>query len=86
MSYRVDVLPRAAKSLRRLPARERDRVAVVIFALSHTPRPPGVKKLTGASTWRLRVGEYRVLYEIDDQEELVIVTRIERRTTTTYVL
>jgi mRNA interferase RelE/StbE len=57
---------------------------MAIFALSENPRPPGCRKLSGSGRWRLRVGEYRVLYTISDAYREIMVERIERRTTHTY--
>jgi mRNA interferase RelE/StbE len=84
LSYHVEVHRRVDRALKRLPAREAARVARAILDLRNTPRPPGVKKLAGGAHWRIRVGEYRVIFLIFDREQLVIVERLERRTTTTY--
>ena len=84
MSYHVDVSPAAAHALKRLPASYRERISRAIAALSDEPRPDGVKKLRGVSHWRIRVGEYRVIYSVSDREQWVAVHEIERRTTTTY--
>jgi mRNA-degrading endonuclease RelE of RelBE toxin-antitoxin system len=48
------------------------------------PRPPGTVKLTGTEFWRLRVGDLRVIYLIDDPASLVIVPRVARRSESTY--
>lgn len=51
-----------------------------LFGLEHNPRPPGVAKLTGrANLWRVRVGDYRILFEIDDPAQTVLVLRIAHR-------
>ncbi len=84
MSYRVDSRREAVRELRRLPAKDAARVGAAIAALAENPRPSGVKKLRGGAGWRVRVGEYRLIYLIFDRERLVIIDRIERRTTTTY--
>ena len=84
MSYRVDVSPAAARALRRLPADHRERILRAIAALSDEPRPDGVKKLRGVSHWRIRVGEYRVIYSISDRDRWVAVHEVKRRTSTTY--
>jgi mRNA interferase RelE/StbE len=57
---------------------------MAIESLCENPRPPGVKKLKGNVGWRIRVGEYRVLYTIWDKESLIMVEGVMRRTTTTY--
>ncbi|MGH3976378.1 MAG: type II toxin-antitoxin system RelE family toxin, partial [Pseudonocardiaceae bacterium] len=51
-----------------------------IIALTHNPRPVGVKKLVGSrSDWRIRIGEYRIIYEIDDAAKTVTVLQVEHR-------
>lgn len=55
MSYRVEILRRAAKALAKLPQREYERTRDAIRALAHDPRPPASKKLTGRDGYRLRV-------------------------------
>ena len=84
MAYRVELRRSAQRDLDALPADYRERLSNVIEALCENPRPPGVKKLKGNVGWRIRVGEYRVLYTIWDKENLVMVEGVARRTTTTY--
>ncbi len=84
MAYRVELRRSAQRELDALPVSYRDRVSEVIELLCENPRPSGVKKLKGNLGWRLRVGEYRVLYTIWDKESLIIVEGVMRRTTTTY--
>ncbi len=74
-------LERAAeRDLRRLPTTEFRRVVQAIKALAHNPRPPGRRKLSGTQNdWRIRVGDYRVLYEIDDAAGAVRVMRVRHR-------
>ena len=84
MSYRVDVRREVVRALKRLPVREAKRIVAAIDDLAETPRPSNVKKLRGGLGWRLRVGEYRLIYLIFDRERLVTVEQIERRTTHTY--
>ena len=75
------VLERAAeKDLRRLSDQVHDRVIEGIAALANDPRPVGSKKLAGSkSNWRIRVGDYRVLYEIADIVRIVRVYRVRHR-------
>jgi mRNA interferase RelE/StbE len=78
--YRVALIPRAARELAALPKEAQARVDARILALSHDPRPPGVKKLQGEDDfYRIRVGDYRVVYSVDDKEILVLVVRIAPR-------
>ena len=73
MTYRVEISRRAAKAVTGLDKPVRRKVLVAIGALAGDPRPVGCKTLAGQETWRIRVGGYRILYEIHDQVLLVIV-------------
>jgi mRNA interferase RelE/StbE len=80
MPYRIVILPRARRELAKLPKPAAERIARSIDALTHQPLPPGVKKLAGDDElWRVRVGEYRVIYQIQDAVLLVTVVRIGHR-------
>ena len=57
----------------------RDRLQAVIDALATEPRPTGTVKLAGRDDFRIRVGDYRIVYAVDDVERLVIVARIAHR-------
>ncbi len=84
MSYQVRLRRAAQKQLDRLVRRDYQTVARAISALEQEPRPRGVKKLAESGLWRIRVGRYRVVYNINDEEHLVIVVRVARRTEDTY--
>jgi mRNA interferase RelE/StbE len=73
VSYAVQLLPAAARSLRKLPPEGKRRVQAVIELLGDDPRPPAAKKLTGRVEWRVRSGDYRVLYRIEDDVLTVVV-------------
>jgi mRNA interferase RelE/StbE len=77
--YDVGLIPAAAREYRRLQGPLRDRIRSTIDALAFDPRPPGVMKLAGRDDYRVRVGDYRIVYAIDDAERLVIVARIAHR-------
>ena len=79
MSYQVLILRRAQKELADLPKVEYARVRDAVGALADDPRPAGCKKLVGREGWRIRSGDYRVIYEIDDAEEKVTVLHIGHR-------
>ena len=79
MSYRITVLRRAAKSLSKLPAKDYARTRDAIRALGEEPRPAGCKKLVGRDGWRVRVGRYRVIYEVDDDVRVVAVLDVGHR-------
>lgn len=79
MTYRIEVLRAAEKSLRSLDRPVRERIEAAIDGLSQDPRPPGCKRLVNSSAWRIRIGDYRVLYEIRDAVLVVIVVEIGHR-------
>ena len=79
MSYRVTVLRRAQKELAALPNDAYQRIKSVLQDLSDNPRPAGVRKLAGRDGWRLRVGHYRLLFEINDAERLVTILHVGHR-------
>ncbi|HVT18318.1 MAG TPA: type II toxin-antitoxin system RelE/ParE family toxin, partial [Thermoanaerobaculia bacterium] len=80
VSYRVELRPAAVRDLRKLEPAIRRRIASAIDQLAHTPRPPGVEKLQGQENrYRVRVGEYRVIYQIEDRVLLVLVVRVGNR-------
>jgi mRNA interferase RelE/StbE len=78
--YRVIVERSAEKDLKRLSTAVRARVAPALIALATNPRPTGSRKLAGSkSDWRIRVGDYRVVYEIADEIRIVRVNRVRHR-------
>ncbi len=78
--YDVQFKASAAKEFRKLPPDTKARIRKAINALKTDPRPPGVKKLTGEiNLYRIRVGDFRVIYEIDEEAKIVFVTRIRHR-------
>ncbi|MEI7835575.1 MAG: type II toxin-antitoxin system RelE/ParE family toxin [Planctomycetota bacterium] len=80
MAYRIEVKPQAVKALAKIPNPHRRRIAKAIDGLARTPRPPGCVKLTGADgAYRIRVGEYRILYEIVDKVLTVYIIRVGHR-------
>ena len=78
-NYKVEIKRSAAKELEQLPPKDRARVATRIQALATDPRSPGVEKLSGQERYRVRQGNYRILYEIHDALVVVIVVRIGHR-------
>ena len=80
MSYRIEFTPSAARAFRKLPAPIQGRIAPKIDALAVNPRPHGVEKMGGyENRYRVRVGEYRVIYVISDGPRLVTVAVIGHR-------
>jgi mRNA interferase RelE/StbE len=69
----------AAKELERVPIKDRRRIVTRIGALAEDPRPVGAEKLSGDDKYRIRQGDYRILYEIVDADLIVTVVRIGNR-------
>ncbi len=79
MPYRVELETHARREYRSLPAHVLERVSEAIDDLQANPRPPGCKKLVGSTGYRIRTGNYRILYTIDDHAKIVRVYRIGHR-------
>ncbi len=79
MSYDVLILRRAQKKLADLPKADYEHVCDMVAALAENARPAGCKKLVGREGWRIRVGDYRVIYEIDDAQKKITVLHIGHR-------
>jgi len=81
LTYRIEILPSAQRELAVLPLREQKRVNERIRRLADTPRPPGITVLQGQKDayYRLRVGDYRIIYQIQDKVLLVLVVKIGHR-------
>ncbi len=78
-SYSLFLKRSAAKELEAVPAKDRRRIVGRIEALAADPRPPGVQKLSGAEKYRVRQGNYRILFTIDDAERRVVIVKIGQR-------
>lgn len=79
MMYRV-ILPKSVqKELDRLSDEIANRILARLTELETNPRPPDVKKLKGRNAWRIRVGDFRVIYEIHDREQRVLVITVGHR-------
>jgi len=80
MAFRIQIVRAAARELAALPQPIRRRVGRAISGLAADPRPPGAKLLSGADRrWRVRVGDYRILYLIEDANSIVTVAKIGHR-------
>lgn len=78
--YEVVFVSSAAKEFRSLPIDIKRRIGTAVEMLSQNPRPTGVRKLQGhEQLYRIRVGQYRIVYAIDDQAKLIRVTRVRHR-------
>jgi mRNA interferase RelE/StbE len=78
-SYRLLIKPSAGKEIEALPKQDRRRIVAKITSLSRDPRPPGCEKLSGHDQYRLRQGNYRILYEIQDLDLVVVVVTVGHR-------
>ncbi len=80
MAYQVLVERAAEKDLKRIAAAFQPKLIAAIQALADMPRPPGCKKLVGGGNdWRIRVADYRVVYEIADAIRIVRINRVRHR-------
>ena len=79
MSYQVQIARAAQKALAAIDRRQRERIEDQITALGDEPRPHGAIKLSGVDAYRIRIGDYRVVYTIDDAVRVVSVTNIGNR-------
>lgn len=80
MTYHVEFTGAAARQVRKLPHQVRGRILEVATGLGEDPRPHGAKKLVGQATaWCIRVGDYRIIYDIFDSELTVTVVRAGHR-------
>jgi mRNA interferase RelE/StbE len=79
MSYTVLIERSAQKQLAKISSPYFESISEKILLLEKDPRPPGCKKLTGRESWRIRVGDYRIIYNISDRVLQVIVIDIGNR-------
>jgi mRNA interferase RelE/StbE len=79
MGYSIEFRPSARKALRELPGSDRSRILKAIETLAEKPYGPGHKKLRGTDFWRIRVGDYRVVYTVIESMLVVLVIRIGHR-------
>ncbi len=79
MKYEVRIVPAAEREMDKLPTLLHTRISKRILSLEDTPRPRSVKKLSGREEYRLRVGDYRILYTIDDEGRIIAVFAVGHR-------
>jgi mRNA interferase RelE/StbE len=80
MTYRITLTPAAARQMRTFDPQVRRQMQAALELLSSDPRPPAATQLvSGAGEWRVRTGDYRIVYEIEDEELLVLVLRVGHR-------
>ena len=78
-SYRLSIKPSAAKEIEAIPQKDRLRVIKRINDLSENPRPSGCEKLSGHDKYRVRQGDYRIVYSVSDKELIVLVVKVAHR-------
>lgn len=80
MRYEIQWHRAARKEMRRLPRSDRRRIAMQVEGLASDPQPPGCRRMTGLHVaWRIRVGRYRVVYQIHGNVALVFIVRVAKR-------
>lgn len=78
-AYRIELRPAAVRALRKLDPQVRHRIQGAIALLAQDPRPPGARALQGRSGLRVRIGDYRIIYTVEDDVLLVVVVRLGHR-------
>ena len=78
-SFRIEFAASVRKDFRKIPSNDAGRILKAIDGLAADPRPPQSKKLTGAELYRIRVGVYRVLYELHEGRLVVVVVKVAHR-------
>lgn len=84
MNYRIVIERKAEKETVKIPAKYRPAIDKAILSLASNPRPHGSKKLTEKEGYRIRTGNYRILYKVDDPAKIVVIYRIKIRSKITY--
>ena len=77
--YQIELRRRAQRALDKLPKTDFQAVVEAMKGLAQTPRPRSVEKVKSTGLWRIRQGDYRIIYAIDDNQQLVTVVRIGHR-------
>lgn len=81
--HRIELTHRAKRELDKLPLKDLKQIDAVIRALTKEPRPQGIKKLKGV-IYRVRAGDWRIIYAVFDKDKLIIVGKVARRSERTY--
>ena len=79
MTHRVELRPAAVRALKQVDLQDRDRIRGAIALLGEDPRPPGAKALQGRPGLRVRIGDYRIIYTVDDDILVVAVITLGHR-------
>ena len=78
-NYSIKIKPSAVKELGKIPKKDLERIVSKIKSLSSDPRPPGCEKLSGEEKYRIRQGNYRIVYLIEDTVLIIIVIKVGHR-------
>ena len=85
MRYRVEISPAGQRDLRRIPSRVRERIEAAIYRLADDPHPRGSVKLRGEQrAWCVRVGRFRILYDVYPDKLVVLILKVAVRDEATY--
>ncbi|MEW6068087.1 MAG: type II toxin-antitoxin system RelE/ParE family toxin [Nitrospirota bacterium] len=84
MTYKVVIERKAQKEAQKIPPKFRSLIDETIISLSSNPRPTGSKKLTEKEGYRVRIGNYRILYTVDDKAKVIVIYRIKIKGKSTY--
>ena len=79
MKYKLFIEKVAQKELSKVPHKEQLRIIAAVKNLTENPRPSGVKKLIGRDAWRIRIGNYRIIYEILEDKLIILIVHIGHR-------
>jgi mRNA interferase RelE/StbE len=77
--YRIELRRKAQSSLDKLPKSDFTAIIEAVKNLAESPRPKGVEKIKSAGLWRIRYGDYRIVYSIDDDNKIIVILRIGHR-------
>ncbi|MBE7412671.1 MAG: type II toxin-antitoxin system RelE/ParE family toxin [Leptospiraceae bacterium] len=79
MNYSISIVPRAEKTLSKINSPTYEKIKKEIGKLEKTPKPVGVKKLKGREGYRIRIGNYRIIYSIDDIKKMILILGVDHR-------
>jgi mRNA interferase RelE/StbE len=79
VTYRIELRPAALRALRKIDRHDRPRIQAAIALLAQDPRPPGARALQGRGGLRVRVGDYRIIYTVNDGVLLIVVVTLGHR-------
>jgi mRNA interferase RelE/StbE len=79
VTYRVDVTPTARRALRKVTGQMRRRLEAAILLLAEDPRPPAARRLADSPAYRVRIGDYRIVYEVHDDVLLIVIVTLGHR-------